>query len=377
MDADGDAADRSRHRAAARTTQRHSVAPDRARGRHGSGHRWLLHVRIRAAAIGYPVSALVAGQLGLSNAYVFAGVSCLATLILTTFAVPKSRTVNTPPTKSGVDVLGAVLLAGAASSALLVATQFEQWGRDSSKTWILCGVALASGIGFARRTLRVPAPLVDLRLALRPAVLAPHLTAAMAGAGMYVLLTAAMLLIQSPRSGGVGLGYSVSFAGLLFIPHAVGNIAVRNWAIRISRSGHPGLVLPLGCIVQCGAMITLATTGQHTWHVIVALLLSGIGSGCTFGAIQILLVAAVPIAETGSATAFNMLMRALGSASGSAVVPLIIGLNVGAHGQLTQTSLRLVMAAGLVNWLICLVVTGTLARRAHVRSSGRQVFITD
>ena len=81
--------------------------------------------------------------------------------------------------------------------------------------------------------------------------------------------------------------------------------------------------------------------------------LGGVGSGFTFSSLAVLMVPHVPQAETGSAMAFNQVLRYLGFTIGSAVsVALMAAYGGGGHGfsatLLTVSSLFVVAAVGAV-----------------------------
>ena len=57
---------------------------------------------------------------------------------------------------------------------------------------------------------RVAHPLVDLRLASRGGALAANLAGLVAGAGLYLMMSTVMILVQSGGDRGYGLGRSVT-----------------------------------------------------------------------------------------------------------------------------------------------------------------------
>ncbi len=78
------------------------------------------------------------------------------------------------------------------------------------------------------------------------------------------------------------------------------------------------MLLPTGCVVFLAATVLLAVEHDHLWQVLACMAVGGLGSGFTFSSLAALMVPHVPRAETGSAMAFNQVLRYIGFAVGSA-----------------------------------------------------------
>lgn len=337
---------------------RDSVPPERLKGAIG-----LLSVAVvTGAGLGYPVTAAVAQYAGLAAAYwVGFGVTAL-TLLLTWWVVPTATsTVDVP-----VDWAGSALLALGSSGLLLAVSQGSTWGWSDPRTWGLALVSVLMLLAYARHSLRTPHPLVDLRLAVRRGVVGANAAALVAGAGMYMVLALLMIVSQAPRDGGYGLGLSVTTAGLLLVPYSIcsvlGNTAVR----RLERFFRADYLLPLGCAIYLVASLGLAAWHSETWHLLVTMAVAGFGSGCTFAAMPALMVRFVPLAETGSAMAFNQVLRYLGFSAGSALSVVALGLFGGASDPGSFTG-AVLASAGI--WVVAVVVTLVLARGAKPRDA--------
>jgi MFS family permease len=83
-------------------------------------------------------------------------------------------------------------------------------------------------------------------------------------------------------------------------------------------------VLPFGCLLFLAALATFALARTQLWQVLVAMLLAGLGVGCTFAALPGLVVRGVPASETGSAMSFNQVLRYVGFSTGSAASAAIL-----------------------------------------------------
>ena len=209
------------------------------------------------------------------------------------------------------------------------------------------------GLGvWVRATLRSPTPLVDLRLATRPGIAAPNLVAAVAGLGMYALLTLVVVLVRADEPG-FGLDRSVLVAGLVLVPYSLMSVLGNLLARVVRRRLGPRWLLPTGCSMFLAATLGLGLFHDHLWQALVVMALGGAGSGFTFSSLAVLMVPHVPRAETGSAVAFNQVLRYLGFTVGSALsIALVAAYGGGAGGfraaLLTLASVWVVAGVGAV-----------------------------
>ncbi len=303
---------------------------------------------VAGAGLGYPLTALVAEVGGLSAAYGLGTLLCGATLAMAWRFLPGSDEV----TPMRVDWAGAALLSAGLLGVLLAVSEGEVWGWSSPLTLGLGAAGLALLVAWVAWTLRSRTPLVDLRMAVRPGLAAPNLVAFVAGLGMYCLLTLAVVLVRADEPG-FGLGLPVLAAGLILVPYSVmsvlGNQLARVVRVRLG----PALLLPTGCLMFLASTVLLAFAHDYLWQLLLAMALGGVGSGFTFSSLAVLMVPHVPQAETGSAMAFNQVLRYLGFTIGSALsVALMAAYGGGGHGfsatLLTVSSLFVVAAVGAV-----------------------------
>ncbi len=274
---------------------------------------------VAGAGVGYPATALVASYAGISGAYVFGAVLTAATLALGWWQLP--READGEP--HWVDVVGVGLLATGTSAVLLGISQGEAWGWSSPTVLGVLAGGTALVAAWVVRTQAVARsgrqPLVDLHLARRPGVLGPHVVALALAIGMYGLLTLVVLLVRADGSQGWGLDLGVAAAGTVLVPYAVMSVAGSRLALRTARRFGHATILPIGSVVFASSLALLAVVHDHLWQALLAMTIGGLGSGFSFSSIAMLMVPHVPAEETGSAMAFNMLLRYLGFAIGSAV----------------------------------------------------------
>lgn len=310
---------------------------------------------VAGAGFGYPVTGVVADQWGIRGAFWFGFVLCLVTTAMAWRFVPHATSTDA----GRVDWLGAVLLASGTTAVLLALSQGPEWG------WGVAGLVAVGGAvvlaAWTRWTLRSEYPLVDLHLVRRGGTVAANFTAVAAGMGMYMSLTLVVVLVQDDQWGLAG---SVTTAGLLLVPYALFSVLGSRFALFAGRHA-PDLVLPLGCSLYVASGLYLAVAHTTLWQVLVAMAVAGLGSGCTFSALPGLIVRHVPAHETGSALAFNQVLRYLGFSVGTTLSVTILGLLADASGP-TETgfTVAILVAAGvmagaaLVNLLLTRRPTG-------------------
>ncbi|WP_161605302.1 MFS transporter [Pimelobacter simplex] len=304
-----------------------------------------------SAGLGYPVSTLVAAHFGISGAYTFGALLVAATTLLTLRHLPPARDDGVQP----VDVVGALLLCTGTLGFLLGVSQGEHWGWTTPRTLGtgLGGLLLIGAwVGWSgRRTRRGRQPLVDLSLALRAGVRTPNAVTVAIGISLYGLFSMVVLLVQSDGSGGFGLDAGLAVSGLVLVPYAVASIAANRVAMYLARRVGTGLLLPVGCLVFGSASVLLAWRHDALWQALLAMALGGLGGGLTFSSMAMLIVPNVPAEETGSAMAFNQLLRYLAFSTGAAAaIALLAAYGGGEAGFvavcLTMAGLCVVAAVG-------------------------------
>lgn len=322
---------------------------------------------VAGAGLGYPITGLIVEHGGLALAYAVGAGMTGASLVLCLLVLPgHSGATTTAP----LDWSGALLLSVAMVAVLLAVSQGDAWGWTSTAVVLLGAFGTAGLVVWVWWTLRRPDPLVDLRLAVRPGVLALHLTSLVAGAGMYFFLSLAMIVVQTRTADGWGLGQPVAVASLLLVPYSVTSVLGSRVALAIGRRTAQAL-LPLGCAMFLCATLLLAVAHKHLWQVLLAMALGGLGSGFTFSSLPLLLMPHVPAGETGSALAVNQLLRFSGMAVGSTVCVVVMSvLSDGPQpGEVGFRNALLVMSGVWVAVVISLV---TLRRGSRGTAMPRQ-----
>ncbi|WP_157157365.1 MFS transporter [Diaminobutyricimonas sp. LJ205] len=304
------------------------------------------------AGFGYPLAAWVAEEFGVSMAY-FAGMILVAATIVLVFLVIPRRD-DSPRVQ--LDWPGVILLGIGVCAVLLLLSSLGLWQGWAVITLIVTSIAaLAAWVG---RSLHTAAPLVDLRLALRRDIGGVHLTGALAGTGMYVLLSVVMLVVQAPEALG-GFAQPITIAGLLLVPYSIMSLVGSYGARALSAKGGPATTLAIGCLAFAVAMLGLVVLPDSLVVLFLMMTLAGVGGGGVFAMLPIAIARAVPFHELGSALAFNQLLKFVGFASGSALAgamtswaPAGGGTSAGSVADVTLIIGGAIwILAGLATWL--------------------------
>ncbi|MET7599834.1 MFS transporter [Streptomyces sp. NPDC005496] len=272
------------------------------------------------AALGLPLAALIVQY---ANWHVmFWATSALGAvgLALAWWAVRES-----PVREPGrFDTLGALGLAAGLVCLLLGVSQGGQWGWGSP---VILGLFTACVLVLAlwwRQQLRAERPLVDLRLAARPRVALPHLTALLTGFAFYANSLVTAQLVQAPEATGYGLGLSIVATGLCLLPGGVTMLLLSPVSARLSAARGPRVTLALGAaVIAFGYGIRIADS-RELWVIILGATVVSTGTTLAYSALPTLILRAVPAGQTASANGVNVLMRTVGQAVCSAAVAAVL-----------------------------------------------------
>jgi predicted MFS family arabinose efflux permease len=257
-----------------------------------------------------------------------------------------------PPAGPGIgrvslDLLGAALLGAGLAGTLLAVARGGVWGWASPTVLTLAGGGVVLLALWVLRSLRVPAPLVDLRLACARGVFGVNLVAALLGVCIFGGAATVILLVQRPPSDGVGFGYSVFVTGLLMTSMAITTSLSPPLARAIARRLGERVVLPLGSFVAAAAFGTFALLHDRTWHIVLTMALMGVGIGMAYSVMPVLIVARTPEERTASATGVNQVLRLLGGSVGAACIAAVLGAHTPA-GQASPAESGYVVAVLMV-----------------------------
>jgi MFS family permease len=313
-------------------------------------------------AVGLPIAAVIA-QSGEWHwlfwlATALAAVAFVAVLLF----IP----VSTLRTGGRFDFIGAVGLAIGLVCILLAISKGSEWGWGSAITLGLLIGGVVVLLVFGLIELRVPSPLIDLRVASRRPVLLTNLSSIAVGFAFFVVTAALPIVLELPVSTGVGLGLALIPASFCLAPLGLVMFLTSPLSARLTAARGPRSSLLLGLIViTVGFLIAIALLDQ-VWHVILISTITGLGAGFAYAAMPTIIMRAVPPTETAAANGLNSVMRTLGSTMAATLVGVILSVNstlVGGLSAPTRQALVLVfvMAAGVT--LAGVVLTLFIPRR--------------
>ncbi len=286
--------------------------PGQGRGQ-GRGRGRAIAVFQTATGAGAAMGPLVGGPLvelgGWPAVFWFRVPVCLALLWLAASVGPVVQ-----QHRPRADVLGAALVALALTAGLLAVNSGRSFGLTSPALWLTVALTGAIGTGYAVRSRRLPAPILDLRLFADRRFSTANLLTVLANGAMFVawLLVPALVVDRlgySPVVGGLALAASPIAMGL------AAPVAGR-WS---DRAGYRRPVI-VGLAIEAIGIGWLATFGDGTGALTVAAAMAVIGVGLgLFGVPNMAMVmSALPDGEQGTAGGLSLLMRTTGIVIGVA-----------------------------------------------------------
>jgi EmrB/QacA subfamily drug resistance transporter len=254
------------------------------------------------------------------------------------------------------DLTGTVLLTAAVSMFLITLQEATTWGVTSALTigGIAASVALTAAFVTAER--RVASPILDLNLFRVRAFSAATLSAV----ANYVSIATVYVLMPFYLIHGRGL--SATTTGLVLAAQPIAQVVAAPLAGTLS--DHIGTRIPrtAGLVVLALAAFSLVSIGATSplELIVVALALTGIGTGAFVAPNTAQLMSAAPTERRGTANAVSGTARYLGFAIGSAVAATVIA-TAGPNSTDSATILRAVQPAFLIAAAFAAVGVGSSA----------------
>jgi EmrB/QacA subfamily drug resistance transporter len=235
-------------------------------------------------------------------------------------------------TESSVDFPGATLLSIGLIALLLGMTEGDSWGWGSARIVALFAISAVALVSWGLVELRVPEPMVDMRMLARRPVLVTNLTALIAGFAMFGSFVLIPNFVEIPRdlSASVasmvhyGFGASSTKAGLYLLPSALSGFFSGPLAGILGKRYGSKWPLALGMLIASIGIGLLAEWHSRPWHIVLGAFVLGVGLPFTFAAMAKLIVDSVRPIETGVATGVNTVMRTIGGVVGGQVGAAIL-----------------------------------------------------
>ncbi|MFT4189662.1 MAG: MFS transporter [Aeromicrobium sp.] len=193
-------------------------------------------------------------------------------------------------------------------------------GAGSPWPWLAFVAGAALLWPFGRWELRSADPLVDLRVLRQPSMWPVQLTAFLFGVSVLGAQMPLSTFAQTnPDEHGFGLGMDSSSVAPLIGAYVLSMLVGALLFARVSRA-----VSPRGCLIGAAGLIALgytALTGFHdsALHLVVCMIVVGLGSGALVAALPAAAAAAAPEGRTAVATGLTNATKTVGGAFASAV----------------------------------------------------------
>ncbi len=249
-------------------------------------------------------------------------------VVLVHLFVPESP-IKTP---SRVDVPGALLLSGGLVAMLVALSEGERWGWSSVPVLGLLVAAAVLLAAWVAVELRVPEPMVDMRMMTNRPVLFANVTGLIAGLAMFGTFAVIPQLVQLPnglppelaRMVDYGFGASATKTGLYLVPGAIAGFFTGPLAGILGRRFGPHVPMAIGVGLAAVGFGLLVPMHEHSWQIFLGMGIAGAGIPMSFAAMAHVIVQSVRQSETGIATGMNTVMRTVGGVVGGQVVAAIL-----------------------------------------------------
>jgi EmrB/QacA subfamily drug resistance transporter len=242
-----------------------------------------------------------------------------------------------PETESGeagrLDVLGLGLLS---TGSTAIVYGLSQLGSHGSLTAPIVVWPTVVGLGlvllFLRHALRVPHPLLDVRLYANRVFGAASLTTFGLGAALFGAMILVPLYYQEVRHE------SVIVTGLLVGPQGLGMLLVMPLTGRLTERFGGGRVALVGVSILCLGTIPLALVGSGTSILSISLVLAlrGVGIGLSFMPAMTAAFASLKPEQLSDATPQLNALQRVGGAIGTAVLAVVLQRASGHAASITK-----------------------------------------
>lgn len=315
------------------------------------------------AGVGLPLGGYLAEAFDWHVVLWLPGVLALLMLALVVLTVSESSV----RTAGAFDFRGAILLSLALVLLLLAVSKGADWGWTDARTLgsIVAGLALLAV--FVPLELRIPNPLVDIRTAAQPVVVAANTISVFMGFGMFVNMLVSTQLLQTPTDTGYGLGLDALHAGLWMAPSALAFGVLAPLSGWVTRRFGPELAIAVGgAIMTVSYLARIPLSGSITLVVLGTIVVT-IGTALAYSALPTLIMRSVPVTETAAANGLNTLLRSVGTSTASAVTAAVFAAAITATsgGYPTVGALTLMfLLAAVASAISTVLILPFLRRRA-------------
>lgn len=297
-------------------------------------------------ALGMPLSGLIyelAGWRAIFGVTLVAGVVLAAAILV---VVPGSA----PSRRTRFDTAGGILLGITVTSGLLVISKATEWGWTAPATLAAVVAGTAAAALLVPLELRLPAPMLDLRLAATGKVMVANLFAVCSGFTMFASMLLVIQQLQLPADTGFSHGLAPLAAGLCMVPGGLAMTVLSPvTGSLISRFGPERVMAGAGILMATGYS-SLLMFNSTVLLIILGSTIVSTATALSFAAQPTLMMALVPPGQTAAANGVNALMRSVGTSIASAVAGSTLAAFLVQQGELSfpsWTGFQVVYVAGI------------------------------
>ncbi|MGP6170207.1 MFS transporter [Microbacterium sp. A196] len=271
-------------------------------------------------AVGMPLAAYLALNADWHSLFWLSAGLGITVLILVLMFVPEDVLLS----PGRLDVVGTIGLAVGLTGLLLYISRGAQWGWASplGLGLLIGGIVVLLLWGWYE--LRVTDPLVDLRVAARPAVLLTNIAAIGMGFALFSSNVTFPQILELPVETGSGFGLDMLAASFVIMPAGLVMMVLSPLSGLLERSIGPKPLFAVGSAAIVVAYVYVLLWSSEWVHILVANALIGVGIGFTFAAMPMIIMRSVPANETGVSNGLNALFRSVGTSSASAVMGAVL-----------------------------------------------------
>ncbi|MFC0581153.1 MFS transporter [Micrococcoides hystricis] len=236
-------------------------------------------------------------------------------LVLAPLLLPESK----DPSPGKLDLISAAISIGA---MFLIVFGIKSVAAGDN---LLIAIGLfAAGVilswNFVRRQLRIPNPMLDVRLFVNRVFsvsVVANLLSLMALTGMLYYISQYLQLV---------LGYSPMGASMYLIPGLVATILAGLIAVKLANRFPLRALIPLGLLMSAGGFVVGAQlqAGSSVWLLVVAFVLVGMGVGLAETLTNDAILSSVPPHKAGAASGISETAYEVGALLGTAVLGSIL-----------------------------------------------------
>src|SRR6478735_3887010 len=312
-------------------------------------------------ALGLPISAFITERADWHVLFwVAAGLGAVV-FVLVLWIVPESVL----RTAGRFDFVGAAGLTVGLLGILLAISRGNEWGWTSAPVLVLGMGGLVVLLAWGWYELRIPAPLLDLRVAARRPVLLTNIASIAMGFSLFASNVAYPQMLELPAAAG-GFGLSLLAASFVVMPAGIVMMALSPFSGRLARTVGPKLLLVMGAISLIVAYGYTLLFSAEVWQLVVANFLIGAGIGFGYASMPMLIMRSVPQSETGASNGLNALFRSLGTSVAAAVIGAVLAtmvVDVQGMPAPTPAAFTVSFLLGGIAAVIALVVALFIPRR--------------